>query len=348
MRIRPISLCLLLALLLSGCVRGQSSYFAPTVAVVNGQKVPESRISFQLRRVLSNPESKDQFKGPNGPANRLDTARQILNQAIQLEIALQFARENGLRITDAEIDQQLTQLEQRYGSRKAFEKVLTDEGLTIDEVIGFLTEQTLFQKVATQVTKDAAPSEQDLRDFYTQSQASFQEQVHAAHILVCADLQTGQCAFGENDEATARSITTRARAGEDFAKLAQEFSKDPSTAPKGGDLGFFGRGQMAAEFEQAAFGLQNPGDISDPVRTQFGFHVIKLLAKGKSFEEAKEELSTTLGRQRQQQAYDNWLEDELRGARIRVDPRYGRFDRTSLSIVPLRASATRGTPPNQP
>lgn len=95
------------------------------------------------------------------------------------------------------------------------------------------------------------------------------EQIRASHILIDAR----SC----DAEAKAAQLLQQARApGADFAALAREHSHDPGSARRGGDLGFFERGRMAPEFEKAAFALAKPGDISDVVRTQFGFHIIRL------------------------------------------------------------------------
>jgi foldase protein PrsA len=112
--------------------------------------------------------------------------------------------------------------------------------------------------------------------------------VRARHILIRTEAEQGDSTGAEaekkhaakRDEARKRaeSILARIRAGEDFAKLASEFSEDPGSKSKGGDLDYFSRGQMVPEFEAAAFALK-PGEVSQLVETQFGFHIIKLEEK---------------------------------------------------------------------
>jgi peptidyl-prolyl cis-trans isomerase C len=120
------------------------------------------------------------------------------------------------------------------------------------------------------------------------------ERVGASHVLI----RTG----GERTDAEAlelaEEIAGRARAGEDFGALAAEFSEDPSAASNRGDLGRFGRGQMVPEFEEAAFALEQPGDIAGPVQSQFGYHVIRLndrqASEQRPFEAVRESIISTL------------------------------------------------------
>lgn len=131
--------------------------------------------------------------------------------------------------------------------------------------------------------------------------------IHAAHILV-----SFTNAEGKVDSAAAKakidSVLAKLKAGGDFAELAKEYSDDTGTKDKGGDLGFFERRMMVQPFDEAAFKLE-PGQISDVVETQFGYHIIKLLEKGEipPFEQDKENLKNILKRLRYQDIYNNYV-----------------------------------------
>ncbi len=126
-----------------------------------------------------------------------------------------------------------------------------------------------FSKIKTQIKV----SEEEIKSYYESNIGEFerQEEVKARHILIKTEDK------GE-DEAKKLSyeILEKLKKGEDFAKLAKEFSEDPGSKDTGGDLGYFGRGQMVPEFEEAAFSLE-VGEFSEPVKTQFGYHIIQVL-----------------------------------------------------------------------
>ena len=126
------------------------------------------------------------------------------------------------------------------------------------------------------------------------------EERRASHILIQADKSAGEAALKaarEKAEALLKQVTGKP---DDFARLAKENSQDPGSAEKGGDLGFFARGAMVKEFEDAAFGLKKEGELSGVVQSDFGFHVIKLTAvkasKTRSFDEVKGEIAAELKR----------------------------------------------------
>ena len=148
----------------------------------------------------------------------------------------------------------------------------------------------------------------EMKADYDRRKASFQmpEQVAASHILIKVDPDKGP----EADAAAkqkAEALFARASKGEDFAKLANENTDDPSGKGSGGQLAPFGRGQMVPEFEQAAFDMK-PGEIRGPIKTQFGYHIIKVLSKLpahiRSFEEVKGQILAELSETRSQAETD--------------------------------------------
>ncbi len=145
-------------------------------------------------------------------------------------------------------------------------------------------------------------SDEDLQDLYHKQIANLSEQRHAAHILIEADPKLAD----EQAKAKAEDIRKRIEKGEDFAALAKEFSADPGSATQGGDLGFAGPGVYDPAFEKALFALK-PGEVSEPVKTQYGWHLIKLIGvqapEIPSFESSKETLVRELKAQKVEQLF---------------------------------------------
>jgi len=166
---------------------------------------------------------------------------------------------------------------------------------------------------ADEMAKGVTVTEDDVRNYYKDRAGDFTapEERHARHILIPVASDASQT---EVDAAKkkAEDILARIRKGESFADLAKKFSQDPGSAKQGGDLGFFGRGVMDKAFEKTAFDLK-VGDVSEPVRSTFGFHLIKLEGirggKSKPFEEIRAQLEKDLKRQRAEDQYFSRAED---------------------------------------
>ena len=140
---------------------------------------------------------------------------------------------------------------------------------------------------------------------------STQKQVWARHILVA-------------DEAAANKVVERLKNGEDFAALAQELSSDTGSAVKGGDLGWFASGAMVPEFETAAFALEKPGDYTaTPVKSQFGYHIIKVEgrreARHPSFAEVKDQLREDLTKEKGLARYQDYLKGLRQKAKLTIN-----------------------------
>lgn len=162
----------------------------------------------------------------------------------------------------------------------------------IQRQIAVMQERILAEAQLEQVENASLPSaeliDKQIRTIYKAEPERFTTpaETHARHILIA----------GQDDAARAKAekLLAELRAGADFAALAREHSADPGSAAKGGDLGFFPKGKMVPAFEQAAFALKKPGDLSPVVPTQFGFHIIRLegrkAATVKPFDEVKDQL----------------------------------------------------------
>jgi parvulin-like peptidyl-prolyl isomerase len=218
-------------------------------------------------------------------------------------------------ITAAQFDQIIDALPEQYRSvargsgRKQFADnivriaVLAQEGKRrkLDESSVYRT-QSMFEDANIlanmtyeEIGKNAKLDEADVRKYFEAHKAEF-EQVRARHILIRvqgspAPVRPGQKDLTEAEAlAKAQDLRKRILAGEDFAQLARQESDDTGSGANGGDLGSFRHGQMVPTFEQAAFAMQ-PGDLSEPVKSPFGYHLIKVEGKeSKSFEDVRPEL----------------------------------------------------------
>lgn len=224
---------------------------------------------------------------------------------------------NGREITDADIYNTVARFpreRQQYfsteeGRKQVLEQVISfelvhnhalKEGMNKEEEYNALVEnakkEILTQYAINKLLSDVQISEAEAVGFYFSNKEAFQEEasVSARHILV-ADLKL------------AEEVVEKLKGGLDFSKAAEEYSTCPSKE-RGGDLGEFTRGRMVPEFEEAAFNLE-VGQVSEPVKTQFGYHIImvdsKKEPKEKAFEEVKPAIMNELVNRKQNQLYNN-------------------------------------------
>ncbi len=175
-----------------------------------------------------------------------------------------------------------------------------DEKSAFQSQVMYQTDQALANSTYQAMTKEAKIDDAAMHAYYDAHQADFVQTAHARQILIRMHGSTAPVKPGEKDLsdeealAKAQELEKRIKAGEDFGKLAGAESDDKS-AMNGGDLGTFGHGSMAPSFEEAAFKL-TPGQVSEPVKSQVGYHIIKLESKEmKSFEAVKPEIEKKLG-----------------------------------------------------
>ena len=162
-----------------------------------------------------------------------------------------------------------------------------------------------------EVEEKAKVTDKDVKDYYEAHKAELttNNQVRASHILV-------------KNEEEAKKILEQVKKGADFAKIAKEKSVDAGSAKNGGDLGFFSRGQMVPEFENAAFALKQ-GEVGGPVKTQFGYHIIKVTGKkeGKivEFEKVKDLLTQKVTAEKQKQVFDSYMNELKKSYKVEIN-----------------------------
>ena len=235
--------------------------------------------------------------------------KNILNQLIDYELLYQQAQKEKVKISNDEINLEIDKIKDNFSTPEEFNEALKINKITLAQLKEDIKRQLMINSILEEAKSQVSISDEELLEYYNENKESFREpeQVHARHILV-------------ETEEEANNLLLQLKEGlTDFAELAKEKSIGPS-APSGGDLGFFARGQMVKEFEDAAFSLE-PGEISDVVQTQFGYHIIKCEEKKEehspTFEEAKEKISNTLKYQRENEAIST-LTSKLREEAIIV------------------------------
>ncbi len=165
--------------------------------------------------------------------------------------------------------------------------------------------------IGQEVMSKAKVSDQEVRDFYDKHKEAFAttSQIRASHILV-------------KTEAEANNVLERLKKGEKFETLARELSLDKGSAKHGGDLGFFGRGQMPPEIERAAVGL-NVGQVSGPVKTQYGYDIVKVTAKKTGpvleFDRVKEVIAQKLAGEKQKEAFDKYINEIRKNYNVTIN-----------------------------
>ncbi len=285
-------------------------------ATVNGDKISLEVLSARVSQLMTQYKNlytsagmdpSGLFNGAAGAMLVLRFESGALSDLIREAIYAQEARSRGIKIPDSAVD---AELEAQY------QQVLSSNGIAEDQLKTYLAAQgktiesfkaSLRASIATQLMVKAVnadvggtstPTEGELAAYFEKNVATYEvaEQVHAMHILV-------------GDFATAEEVERRLAAGEDFAALAREYSTDTGSKSKGGDLDWFGRGRMVAEFEDAAFSLE-VGQTSEPVKTQYGYHIIRVVerkdADTPTLAEVHDEVLADLQEENQTTAADSW------------------------------------------
>lgn len=311
------------ALLLSGAT-ARAELVDRVAAVVNRDVIALSEVEKRAAPELARAGQQER-----DPAKRAELRTRIIKGSLDALIGEKLMEEQiqelGLGVTDAELEAAMADVRRQNNAADdaAFERLLASEGFTLAAYKDFLRKQMGRMKlVQMRVSPKVKVSEEDLKAAYTQysKMESGDSEVHARHILVQVD-PNAPADKVEAARKKAEALAAEARKpGVDFVALAKAKSEGPSAAD-GGDLGFFKRGVMVPAFERVAFSL-NQGEVSEPVRTQFGWHILKVEEKRAvdvaPFEQVKGELEAKLKMQKTEKYVEQYVQELRQKASVEV------------------------------
>jgi parvulin-like peptidyl-prolyl isomerase len=350
-RLLPV-LCLAGALLVAGCssfgVRNRDA------ATVNGVGIPTSRLTEMVQARLGQQQQQQQQQGQQAPQQDIEgLTRQALEGLIQFQLVLDGVREAGVTIDEGDVDARMNQLKSQVEAQgRKYEDVLREQNITDTVVRDQQRVQLAVDLLAVKLVPYSPDAE--LRKALDKRKEEFLE-LHVRHVLL-------------KDKQTADKARKELVSSGDWQGVAKRLSIDTQSKEKAGDLGFISKGQTVKQFEAAEYGLAGKGSckdktqgtcespISQPVKTQFGFHVLQVVGVRMPAldNDLRAKLEPTV-KDRRQQAVQQWFDNLVKQADVTVNPRFGRWDPETGKVVdrqtaPGQATTTLpgATPSSQP
>jgi parvulin-like peptidyl-prolyl isomerase len=312
---RSLALAVGAAVLLAACER-------PPAAVVGGAPISDAQLAHDVKlfRFLAELNASGCGQPVEGESIESACARFTLQNLIQEEVAKAYALERGIAVGAARVEDTLSRFEAALGGPEALDERLRAAGLGRGDLRELVRRLLLFEEVRRAVVRETVTDE-DLRRAYEERETAFTT-LHAAHILLATRREAEQLA----------ARTTPAN----FAANARRFSTDRASARNGGDLGEVPASQFDPAFVEAALALR-PGEISGPVRTRFGWHLIRLISVDVTpFEEVRDRLLE----EEAGPAFEGWMRERLGATTVELNPRFGTFDLGSGLVLPIRSTST--------
>lgn len=291
------------------------------IATVGNDKIIKDDLDKQLKPYTE--QLKQQYGADYEKNEKISTQlkqykKQIVDNLVNEKILVQKATELNLKPSDEEInkkiDETINQYKSQYSKEGEFDKFLEQNAVTEDQLKALLKNQIISKSVVDDIMKDINISDEDVQNYYNEnkdSQFTVGEGATASHILV-------------DDEAKAKELKAKLDAGEDFAKLAKENSKDPGSKEKGGSLGFvpYNSTQFVKEFMDS-FKTLKEGQISDPVKSQFGYHLIKATEFKKAevtpLDKVKDQIKAQLDQQKKSDAFKSKIEEWKKDLNVKIN-----------------------------
>ena len=289
------------------------------VAVVNDEVITHAELNAILLPIYT------QYKSTHSDEEllkKIDEAKKnILYQLIEDKLILQEARKIGMPATDEEVNERLEQIKSQFTNNEEFKSILASQGLTIADLKEKYREQIMIKKMINREVRsrvNVTPIEAAL--FYEKNKDDFDvpAQVKVMTIMIRKNEKDPEA---NNDSLKKiKMIELKIAEGDDFSKLAREYSQDPS-AVEGGDMGYINKGQMMKKINEVIFSLE-PGEISKTIETPVGYHIFKINAfreaGTESFDEARPQIENYLFQEKAKERFDEWMSELKENAYISV------------------------------
>jgi foldase protein PrsA len=305
-----------------------------SLAACGGSDLPEGAVA-QVGTALVSQEQFETLKSLYEKAKRAPDKgkqpelyrsfeRSIVQHLVTMEVLRQEAPGYGITVTDRDVQAEIDKMREMFqGDEERFKAALEKQNLTLEELAADVRDRLLVDDMKAAVTKQVKVTDAEVKAYYDAHKADYTEGEirKARHILISPfataagdEVIVPTEADWETAKAEAERIRSEILNGADFETAAAKYSDDETTAEDGGDLGKVTRGQLVPEFEKAVFSLKK-GDVSQPVRTQYGYHIVEVtdITPGKqlAYDEVKEGIRTSLLAELRVQAWETWLAGRL-------------------------------------
>ena len=287
------------------------------VATVNGKDITRTQLQDIFNAAV---QSSGMNVADLSSAQQLGGYTQLLNDLIDRQLLLDAASKE--EITSEDVEAEIKKFKSQFPDEAIFDTQMKQAGMTPEKLQSDVREELKIRRWMESQAKTPEVTDADAKSFYESNLKEFEqpETVKASHILFMVDADAAPDVVKQKEEA-AQKAAARAKGGEDFTTLAKELSEEPGAKESGGDLGFFPKDRMVPEFANAAFAA-NLNDISEPVKTQFGWHVIKVTDKKAAgtvpFDEVNNQITSYLKSTRQREAVQKVMKDLKDSAKIQT------------------------------
>jgi parvulin-like peptidyl-prolyl isomerase len=293
-----------LALVAAGCGgTSTANLSSDDVAVVGDQQISKDEFQQLMQRAKKSYDAQKRAFPKAGSTEYEQLKGQAITFLVQQAEVEEQAKKLGVDVSDDKVDKEIARYKKQFygGSNARYEKAVKQQGLTDDQAREAIRQQLISQALFKKVTVDVKVSDADIKQYYDTHKTQYvqPESRDVRHILV-------------TKKALADSLYQQVKSGANFAKLAKQYSKDPGSASNGGKL-TVSKGQTVPEFDKTAFSLKT-GEISRPVHTQYGYHIIQALsgvkaAKTTSLAQVRASIQQQLQQQKKNDKITKWLAD---------------------------------------